>query len=46
MADNHYEHGSMDIETQEKTFDGFMRWVVNAVIVIFVVLSFLLIFAS
>lgn len=22
-----HEHGKMDIDTQQKTFDGFMRWV-------------------
>lgn len=25
MAD--HEHGKMDINTQKKTFDGFIRWV-------------------
>jgi hypothetical protein len=46
MADKHFEPGSMDITEQEKTFAGFMRWVTNGVIVIFVILIFLAIFAS
>jgi hypothetical protein len=45
MADKHFEPGSMDVTEQEKTFAGFMRWVTNAVIVIFVILIFLAIFA-
>ena len=44
MADEHFEPGTMDIEEQEKTFSGFVRWVTNTVIVIFVVLIFLAIF--
>jgi hypothetical protein len=27
MADHEHKHGSMDIKTQEKTFEGFLRWV-------------------
>jgi hypothetical protein len=27
MADHKHEHGSMNIKTQEKTFEGFIRWV-------------------
>jgi hypothetical protein len=33
MADDDYKHGEMDISAQEKTFDGFMRYVVNIGIV-------------
>lgn len=29
-----YKHGSMNIEAQEKTFAGFVKYVTNAVIVI------------
>lgn len=36
-----YEHGKMDIEAQEKTFDGFIRLVSNTVIGILVFLIFL-----
>lgn len=36
-----YEHGKMDIEVQEKTFDGFIRFVTNTVIFIVVFLLFL-----
>lgn len=41
-----HEHGSMKIEAQEKTFDGFMKWVVRTSVVIIAVLIFLAIFAS
>jgi hypothetical protein len=34
MADDDYKHGEMDITAQEKTFDGFMRYVVNIGIVL------------
>ena len=42
MAD--HEHGSMDIEVQEKTFDGFMSWVSKTVIIILVLLVLMAIF--
>lgn len=38
MAEDKHEAGKMDIEEQEKTFAGFMRWVTNASIIILVVL--------
>lgn len=41
-----YEHGSMNTETQEKTFEGFMRWTVNSVIVILAVIIFMAIFLT
>jgi hypothetical protein len=46
MADDDYKHGEMDITAQEKTFDGFMRYVVNIGIVCIVIIIFLAIFAS
>lgn len=39
MAD--HEPGSMDIEEQERTFEGFVRWSVRAVIAIIVALILL-----
>ena len=42
MAD--HKHGEMEIETQEKTFEGFMRFVTRAVIVIIAALIYLAIF--
>lgn len=36
-----YEHGDMEIETHEKTFNGFIRLVTNVVIGIIVFLIFL-----
>lgn len=41
MADHHdtdHVHGSMDVRAQEKTFHGFIRLAVWAVVVIFAVL--------
>lgn len=39
MAD--HKHGEMDIEVQEKTFDGFMSMVTKAAILIIVALILL-----
>lgn len=36
-----HKHGSMDVEVQEKTFAGFVRFTTNAVIVIIVMLILL-----
>ena len=44
MAD--HKHGEMDIEVQEKTFNGFVRWVTNVTIVSILILIFLAIFNS
>ena len=44
MADqNHGEHvhGSMDIRTQEKTFEGFIRMTVWVVVIVIAVLIFM-----
>lgn len=41
-----HKHGEMEIETQVKTFDGFMAWVNWTVIAIFVVLILMAIFVS
>ena len=34
----HHEHGTMDIDVQEKTFDGFMKFVVRGGISIVIAL--------
>lgn len=39
MAD--HKHGEMDIEVQEKTFDGFMKWVTYSSVGIVVLLLFI-----
>ncbi|UWR23085.1 aa3-type cytochrome c oxidase subunit IV [Sulfitobacter sp. S190] len=39
-----HEHGSMDVTTQEKTFDGFMSFVTRSVIVILVALVLMALF--
>ena len=44
MAD--HKHGSMDITQNQKTFDGFMRYVVRTGIVIVVVLILLALFGA
>ena len=36
-----HEHGTMNIDAQQKTFDGFIKFVQRAVIAIFVFLIFL-----
>lgn len=41
MAENKYEHGKMDVTSQERTFEGFMRWVINGTIIIILVLILL-----
>lgn len=41
MADGKHEPGKMDITNQQKTFDGFMRWVVNGSIVVVIILILL-----
>ena len=44
MAD--HKHGTMNIDTQEKTFESFMKFVVRGVIVAICILLFLAIFNS
>tara|TARA_R110002020_G_scaffold35674_2_gene107519 strand:+ start:77 stop:211 length:135 start_codon:yes stop_codon:yes gene_type:complete len=41
-----HEHGSMNIETQEKTFDRFMSFTTKTVIAILVLLVLMAIFIS
>lgn len=41
-----HKHGSMDIETQEKTFAGFINFTKWSVIAIIAVVIFLAVFAS
>ena len=44
MADQ--KHGDMNIEEQEKTFDGFMRWTMRTVIAIIVLFIWMAIFIT
>ena len=44
MAD--HKHGSMDITQNQKTFEGFMRYVVRTAIAIIVVLILLALFGA
>lgn len=39
-----HKHGTMDITTQEKTFDGFIRFTIRTVIVILVAVVLLAMF--
>lgn len=41
-----HKHGTMDTTTQEKTFDGFVRWSMRVAILSIGVLIFLAIFNS
>lgn len=41
-----HEHGSMDINAQEKTFDGFMSFVTRSVVLILAILVLLALFAG
>lgn len=42
MAD--HKHGEMDITVQEKTYEGFMKFITNTVIVLLVLLVLMAIF--
>ncbi|MEO9820073.1 MAG: aa3-type cytochrome c oxidase subunit IV [Paracoccaceae bacterium] len=44
MAD--HKHGDMDVEVQEQTFDGFMKFTTWSVVVILVLLVGMAIFAT
>ncbi|WP_299969840.1 aa3-type cytochrome c oxidase subunit IV [uncultured Roseobacter sp.] len=44
MAD--HKHGEMNVETQEKTFDGFMQWTTRTVIVIIAIIVLMAIFIT
>ena len=41
-----HQHGDMDVTTQEATFNGFIKWVRNGIIVCICILIFLAIFNS
>ncbi len=41
-----HKHGSMDISSHEKTFDGFIVWTKRVVIASFLILIFLAVFNS
>lgn len=41
-----HEHGTMDIEVQEKTFAGFVTFTIRTVIIIFIVLILLALFRT
>ena len=41
-----HKHGTMDITQNQKTFDGFMRYVVRTSIAVIVVLVLLALFAA
>lgn len=46
MADEKFEPGKMNIEAQERAFDGFMRWVTNGTIIIVVLLILMALFLT
>jgi hypothetical protein len=45
MANDH-KHGSMNTEVQEKTFAGFIDWVIKTAIVVMVIAVFLALFRT
>ncbi|MBB5516708.1 hypothetical protein FHS89_002748 [Rubricella aquisinus] len=46
MADQEHVHGTMDTSVQEKTFEGFIAWVIRIAAISIGVLIFLAIFNS
>lgn len=47
MADqDDYKHGEMDVSTQEKTFEGFMKYSTNVAIACIVIVIGLALFAT
>ncbi len=44
MADTEHKHGEMNIEAQEAGFDGFVKFLTNAIIVCIAIVVFLAIF--
>ncbi|SMX37775.1 aa3-type cytochrome c oxidase subunit IV [Maliponia aquimaris] len=41
-----HKHGSMDVSTQEKTFEGFINFVIRAILVILALVIFMAVFNS
>ncbi|MCA0846546.1 aa3-type cytochrome c oxidase subunit IV [Salipiger thiooxidans] len=41
-----HKHGTMDITDQEKTFHGFIKFVIRSVVVIFVIVVIMAIFGA
>lgn len=44
MAENEHKHGEMDINDQEATFNGFVKFLTNSIIACIVVLLILVVF--
>ena len=44
MADNGHKHGEMDIHSQEDTFNGFVKFLTNAIILCIAIVVFLALF--
>ena len=44
MADTEHKYGEMDIQDHEATFDGFVKFLTNAIITCIVVLVILAVF--
>lgn len=41
MADEKHIHGKMNIEAQERAFEGFMKWVTNGTIIVILLIILL-----
>ncbi|MGI3186011.1 aa3-type cytochrome c oxidase subunit IV [Nioella aestuarii] len=44
MADNTHKHGEMEIQEQEATFNGFVKFLTNSIIACLVVVVILAVF--
>jgi len=44
MADNGHKHGEMDIQAQEDTFNGFVKFLTNAIIICILIVVVLALF--
>lgn len=44
MADHTYKHGEMDIHAQEAGFNGFVKFLTNAIIAVLAVIVILAVF--
>ena len=44
MADSTHKHGEMDIHEQEATFNGFVKFLTNSIIICLLIVIFLAVF--
>ena len=44
MADSNHKHGEMDIHDQEATFNGFVKFLINSIIICLLIVVVLAVF--